>query len=183
MSLKNKELTREIVFKYLSFNEDTGKFYRGHNGPHAKIEDDGSVYLPPSKGDTFLLCFGEYGINVLNVAWLMHYGNLPDKKYIVIPINGDYCDGRKSNLEYRARGVKCGGSPRKKPREDKLLIGVYRNHKRYMAMIQANGTIYLGTYDTPEEAHEAFKQAHNALMVYGEYLVRLPSGKTRLIVR
>jgi HNH endonuclease len=47
--------------------------------------------------------------------------------------------------------------------------GVYASYRRWVAMVRKNGkTVYLGTYDTPEEAHEAYKIA--AGMLFGEFM-------------
>lgn len=48
------------------------------------------------------------------------------------------------------------------------LKGVQRNHKRWQARITVNGVkYYLGTFDTPELAHEAYKQG--AIKHFGEF--------------
>lgn len=45
-----------------------------------------------------------------------------------------------------------------------LPKGVYKNRKRWRSQIKAHGKLYcLGTYDTPEEAHMAYREAATRL--------------------
>jgi hypothetical protein len=47
-----------------------------------------------------------------------------------------------------------------KPKLNKILKGVYKNHNNYMAQITLNGKKkYLGTFCKPEEAHAAYLKA------------------------
>lgn len=44
------------------------------------------------------------------------------------------------------------------------LLGVTENHKRFLAQIMVNKKYqYIGTYDTPREAHEAYLKAKREL--------------------
>jgi hypothetical protein len=61
---------------------------------------------------------------------------------------------RSSNLANRTFSNKTG------------FAGVYKQCKKFQAQITFNGTTKaLGTFDTPEEAHEKFKQEH--ILIYG----------------
>lgn len=46
--------------------------------------------------------------------------------------------------------------------------GIVKNHNRWMARIQINGKqTYLGTFDTKEQAHEAYRNA--SIFFHGDY--------------
>jgi len=51
-----------------------------------------------------------------------------------------------------------------KVRNRKLPTGVYKSKNKYMAVIRIlSEQKYLGHYDTPEKAHEAYLKAYNKL--------------------
>ena len=82
-------------------------------------------------------------------------------------INGVFADNRITNLRLVTRDANCAN--RRSWR--KGLRGAYAKDGRWMAVIQVeNKRRYLGTYDTEEEAHSAFRKA--AAAHYGE-LARL----------
>lgn len=90
-------------------------------------------------------------------------------------INRRYCQAGGDPREIRAylRGYADAKLKRlpdfvRKP-ANALPVGVRstRNGRRFEARITAPGTpAFIGTFDTPEEAHEAFKQKH--VEVYGD---------------
>lgn len=92
------------------------------------------------------------------VAWAIYYGNWPEGE--IDHINGDPSDNRIDNLRLATRAENC--------RNTKIhsnnscgLKGVYW-HKvslAWHATIYANERIYLGSFSTKEEAHEAYCKA------------------------
>jgi hypothetical protein len=82
-------------------------------------------------------------------------------------INHDTLDNRRENL----RITTCGGNAKNQHRHRDNSIGlkgVSRNHKRYQSTIMVDGVkVYLGTCDTPEEAHALYCDAANKL--HGEF--------------
>jgi hypothetical protein len=93
------------------------------------------------------------------VVWEMHFGAIPSD-VTIDHINGVRNDNRLSNL--RLASVRKQGQNRKEHRNGNFL-GVYHNKKykhSFVAQIQVNGKhIYLGTFTTAEEAHNAYLQA------------------------
>lgn len=98
------------------------------------------------------------------LAWLYMTGTAPEHE--IDHINGDPLDDRFVNLreatrsqnEANTRGKSRLGRPK----------GVQSNHKRWMATITVNYKCqYLGTFDTPEEAHAAYIAA--AQDAFGEF--------------
>lgn len=78
-------------------------------------------------------------------------------KRLVGSKNGDKLDCRLENLVFRSRSV---ASRQRKTTSSTGFTGVYREHKRYRAVISINGKAkHLGMYDTAEEAAVAYNKA------------------------
>lgn len=84
---------------------------------------------------------------------------------IVDHINGDGFDNRRSNLRLVTAKQ---NSWNRTPSGPLKLNGVRRTGYKFLAMISPNGRdIYLGTYETAQEAAAVFNSA--AKIAYGEY--------------
>jgi hypothetical protein len=75
--------------------------------------------------------------------------------------NGDKLDCRLENLAYRSRSV---ASRQRKTSSGTGYTGVYREHKRYRAVISIKGKAkHIGMYDTAEEAAAAYNKVSKEL--------------------
>jgi hypothetical protein len=75
-------------------------------------------------------------------------------------IDGDGSNNRWANLRDVSRSVNLQNRKAATAKNTNQLLGVTKNHKRFMAQISTAGCWkYLGTYDTPEQAHEAYIKA------------------------
>lgn len=82
-------------------------------------------------------------------------------------INGDTLDNRRSNLRIATRGQNIANSKLRKDNTSGYK-GVYMFRNKWVAHIQVDGKkIWLGGYDKPEEASEAYKVA--AQYYFGQY--------------
>lgn len=92
-------------------------------------------------------------------------GDQKDKvKRLVGAKNGDKLDCRLDNLIFRSRSV---ASRQRKTSSSTGFTGVYREHKRYRAVISIAGKAkHIGMYDTPEEAAAAYNKVSKEL--FGE---------------
>jgi hypothetical protein len=101
-------------------------------------------------------------ILVHRLAWMYVYGKWPRND--IDHINGNPLDNRIENL----RDVTELGNNQnlRRPKKGNIsgFLGVAPNHSRWLAKITVSGKqIYLGTYNTPEEAHQAYLAAKRVL--------------------
>jgi hypothetical protein len=96
-----------------------------------------------------------------------------DGPEIVDHINGDGLDNRRCNLRIATAQQ---NATNRSPKGSSKLNGVRRVGYRHLASIAPNGVeIYLGLYDTAQEAAAVYNAA--ALIAYGEF-ARLNPGAT-----
>ena len=96
------------------------------------------------------------------LAWLYVYGRWPD--HVIDHINGDPTDNRIDNLRDVLQFVNQQNQRSAHADNRHGLMGVAKNHKRFSAQLQAEGKYhYIGTYDTPEQAHAAYIEARREL--------------------
>jgi hypothetical protein len=97
------------------------------------------------------------------LVFLYHHGHLPE---FLDHIDGNPLNNRIENL--RPATITQNQANRKAQKSITGLKGVSPNHKRFKAQIKISGKqMYLGTFDTPEEAHAAYLAA--AKKIHGEF--------------
>lgn len=103
------------------------------------------------------------------LAWAIHYGEVPEAD--IDHVNGDRSDNRITNLRLATRSQnQC--NRRSDTRGCVSFRGVSRsaNGHRFIAYIKVERiSRYLGTFNTPEEAAQAYDAA--ALQLHGEFAV------------
>lgn len=152
-------LTAQRVRELLSYNPETGLLYRltSSGGRSA-----GTIAGNRSKDGRIQIYIDNKNYKAHRVIWLLVTGEWP--LYDV-----DHKDGNPSNnawsnlrdvphrinLENRVKAAKGSAIP---------LLGVIKNKARFGAQINVDGKrIWLGTYDTPEEAHQVYLGAKRKL--------------------
>lgn len=98
------------------------------------------------------------------LIWIYHHGHIPDKMQI------DHIDRNRSNnrIDNLRLCTSSQNSANRTAKSSTGFKGVRRNGKRYQAVLKHDGKFKtLGTYDTPEEAHEVYLGA--AKEIWGEF--------------
>lgn len=96
------------------------------------------------------------------VMWLLVYGHWPTGD--LDHINGNKQDNRIENLRVASRLVNNQNLHKAKSPSKCGLLGVEKNHNGWRARIRVGGKrIGLGTFKTPEEAHETYIKAKREL--------------------
>lgn len=148
-------LTVERLRELLHYDPETGVWVRKVAFPNAPV---GSIAgCRHKKHNTILIRVDGFLYTSHRLAWLYMTGKLP-----VLEIDHrdtDPTNNKWNNLR-EATGVEnCAN---KKPHKDNKsgLKGVFPNKKRWSSKIMKNGNrVHLGTFDTPEQAHEAYTKA------------------------
>jgi hypothetical protein len=158
-----EEITYEYVSKILDYDPETGLFtWKAGVKKHLLNKPAGCV----RKTDSCVVI----GINkktylAHHIAWLLVYKKLP--KHEIDHINQNRADNRICNLRDVDHRTNCQNY-RKATKNNKIsgLLGAAQRNGRYYSRIRVgNKRITIGTFDTAEEAHQAYlvaKRIHHA---------------------
>lgn len=92
------------------------------------------------------------------VIWLLVTGAWP--RLTIDHIDGDASNNRWSNLRDVSHRINLENRHGPTRANCNRMMGVSRNHDRFMARLKVDGKqVYLGTFDTPEEAHSAYLES------------------------
>jgi hypothetical protein len=153
-------LTQDYLKSVLSYNPETGEFHWKRQWRQGKKAGTTSVY-----GYT-IIGLDNVKHRAHRLAWLMHYGELPDE--YIDHINGNRSDNRIENL----RIVTFIQNSTNKSVQSNNKLGVKgvsycTQRNKFLASIKTNGKKRnLGRYDTLEEAKAAYDAAS---LAFGEY--------------
>lgn len=154
--------------RLLDYDQTTGLMSWNVGGPGkvrgrvvGVVLDDGYVQVTVN--------YQRYSLHRL--AWLIHYGEWPTNE--IDHVNGRRADNRIENLREATKtqqeGNKLGWSRYGLPK------GVAKQRKKYRANLMVCGVSkFLGSFQTPEDAHEAYCEA--AKRHFGEFFC---SGERR----
>ena len=149
------------VSDLISYNPSTGKFtWKVSRGTKKQGAEAGTVR---SDGYIAIQLNGKK-IQAASVAWYLTHGYWPK---LVDHLNRDKQDNRLANL--REATPSQNGYNRSRTQKSGLR-GVYPSNSKWIAKITINKIpVYLGTFDTPEEAHEEYvkqsKQHHKEFSI------------------
>ena len=96
------------------------------------------------------------------VAWLYVYGKWPTGE--IDHINGNRADNKISNLRDADHSVNMQNVLSTRKHNKSGFLGVYKDKNRWRAGVMLNGKHHhIGSYDSPEKAHEAYLGAKRIL--------------------
>jgi hypothetical protein len=155
-------VTRERVLEVLDYDPGTGVFTW-------KVDTGGRIKKGAIAGSTSSNGYRQIRVDLRRyqahrLAWLAMTGAFPPEE--IDHINGVRADNRWANLRAATRSQNCANYIPPRRRNPGLPKGV-RPAQRSPGWRVAVKGIYLGVFDTIEEAHEAYCKAARAL--YGEY--------------
>lgn len=153
-------LTVERLKELLEYNLDTGVFTwkvpRGRGMGAGSIAGSSNKYNYRQIGVDGKLYLAH------RLAWLYVHGKWPDNG--LDHINGDNQDNRISNLRDVDHVVNSQNQRKASRNSSSGLLGAFKKDSHWISQIQVNGKIVrLGTFLTPEEAHQAYLKAKREL--------------------
>jgi hypothetical protein len=147
-------ITQALVRDLYFYSEHSGLFFRRKTvAPNAR-----KGHPATKKGMDGYLVIGIKRRNYAahRIAWLYVHGCLPTDDQVIDHINGDRDDNSIANLRIATHSQNAMNKRRTGP----ILKGVTRHSSgRYQAQIVVGGKHrYLGLFETPEEAHAAYRK-------------------------
>jgi hypothetical protein len=150
-------LTAENLRERLHYNPETGLF--------TWLKPPKCTWISKTAGSTKdryvrIFLYGE-SHHAHRLAWLYVYGEWPKKD--IDHINRDGRDNRMANLRLASRSENLGNTTARKNNTTGFK-GVCRHQSRFRAMIKKDGVLqHLGVFDTPQQAHAAYREAAREL--------------------
>lgn len=156
------ELTHARLLEALDYSIVSGRFYWRIAIPAKKIKPGDRAGYIGGNGYAYL-GFARKCYCLHRLAWFHVTGEWPP--HDVDHVNGAPLHNQFINLRAVTHQVNLQNKRRPNSNSSTGFLGVHKNKKRFGAKIVVDGVqIHLGTYDTPEEAHQAHldakRQAH-----------------------
>jgi hypothetical protein len=158
-------MIEQVIKDGLSYNPITGLFFRtkGTGGQPA-----GS--LAGKVNELGYRVIGVKGkiLKAHRIAWYVFYGKWPDG--VIDHINGKPDDNRICNLRDVTQGQNMENQKKARSNSTTKRLGVYHSGSKFIAKIQSKGKqTYLGTFNTADEAEQAYKKAKAELHIADGY--------------
>lgn len=146
--MRREDLTAEYMRRAFDYDPEAGVLTRFYDGKVLKGIPVGG------DGRRLLEVLGRRHM-VYRLCWLHYYGHWPNGS--IDHINGDPTDNRIANLRDVTHEVNMQNR-RKPSRTNKTgYLGVSPHQGKFVAGLSVDGRRrYLGIFDTPEAAHEAY---------------------------
>lgn len=157
--MKFKPLPKQkYLHSILDYNPETGLFtwkWRSDVAPQCNTQFVGRLAGRKQTKGYWDICIDGVRYFAHRLAWVYIYGDVLDQFTEVDHKNREKTKNKIENLRL-AKKSNNGANSIGKSRQG-FPKGVSKNHNRFMASIMVEGEkIYLGTFDTKEEAHAAY---------------------------
>ncbi len=166
-SSKELALSLEQARELFSYDPDTGvlTWKKGFKCGANRVAPAGTIAGCTDSYGYLVTRTNRSGYKNHRLSWLLYYGEWP--KGSVDHIDGDKANNRIANLRIATNSENLQNQ-RKPMRHNKLgILGVSMRGDKYTTKVHVNGADhYLGVFDTPEEAHEAYIKAKRDLHPY-----------------
>lgn len=158
-------LTAQRARELLSYDPETGNLYRLISSGGRKA---GTIAGNRKSDGRIQISLDDKNYKAHRVIWLMVTGEWP--KFEIDHIDGNPSNNAWSNLRDIPHMLNLQNRVKSPNGSAIPLLGVVRNRKRFGAQIKVDGKrVWLGTFDTPEEAHsvslDAKRKLHEACSI------------------
>lgn len=152
-------LTVERLRELLDYDPATGVFtWKAKSAPRSNRMKIGEVAGSVGVHGYVIVGVGGSAYRAHRLAWFYVHGEWPSKS--IDHINGKRADNRIANLRDVSVTENNRNLTRAKRQSESGLLGVCKSGKRWSAQLRGTaGKRHLGTFDTPEEAHQAYLRA------------------------
>ncbi len=154
------DLTAQRLREVFNYDSETGVFTHLAGNHKSK---PGSVAGTTNNAGYLVIYIDAHLYLAHRLAWLFAYGEWPE--HLIDHINMDRLDNRLANLRNASKSLNAQNQRDANSRnKESGLMGVSRNHGRWKARLQLDGKqVFLGSFDTPEEAHQAYVAAKRVM--------------------
>ncbi len=160
--MADANITARRLREVVSYNPETGEFTRLVRLAQRHQVGDRADFLATGGG---LQGYRRVSVDSLRflahrAAWLYVYGEWPSMH--IDHINGDRGDNRIANLRDVSPRTNLENQRNPKGSNRSGFLGVYqpKNYRKWIARLQVKGKgMYLGVFETPEEAHRVYLAA------------------------
>ncbi len=145
-------LTQQRLRELLNYDHETGIFSRvTTRGSRVSGAIAGNI----SADNRVQIYVDNRNYKAHRLVWLYVFGQWPT--YDIDHINGNPSDNRLCNLRDIPHRINLQNRQGPTKVNSTKMLGVTKNKKKFAAQIKINGKrIWLGTYDTPDEAHAVY---------------------------
>jgi hypothetical protein len=150
------ELTQERLKEFLAYDESTGSFTWIKKKSKKTVIGKQAGYKTPD--GHISINFDKKKIYAHRLVYLYLYGSLP--AFDIDHINCDPSDNRKCNLREVTNAQNKQNITKPTKRNKTGFLGVKKYGNRWQTRLSVNGKCtYVGTFHSPEEAHNAYVAA------------------------
>lgn len=152
--MTDARITAQRLRELLSYDQDTGLFTRLSHGRGRRPAEGRPAGCKTDRGYIHIHVSGRI-YKAHRLAWLYVNSEWPDGD--IDHIDGDKTNNRINNLRSVSTSVNMQNQRSAQKRNASGFLGVTVHGGRFEASIKLNGkNIYLGSYATPELAHDAY---------------------------